>query len=209
MKDVLIREIESAQRDNDLGKERVITGFIDSINEYLDNIIEIGNSTLVMTTNPYFMRILNLKSRGSQVVVNVFNDNLVTPVLLTRCDNKYFVKRAKGESIRNKDINEENELYYEKWYKEGKINSTIEPYIIKVEPYIEPELKESIEKETSNDDDFSVIEEIESAVRPDPISTLDETKQIDVASYIAHKIQYEATRENNPNGLAATTIKGF
>ena len=211
MKDVLIREIESAQRDNDLGKERVITEFVDSINEYLDHIIETGNSALVMTTNPYLMRILNLKSKGSQVAVNVFNDNLVTPVLLTRCDNKYFVKRINGDPIRNSDINAENELYYEKWYKERKIipKSPIEPYIIKVEPYIEPELKESIEKETSNDDDFSVIEEIESAVRPDPLSTLDETKQIDVASYIAHKIQYEATRENNPNGLAATTIKGF
>jgi len=210
LKDVLIREVENAQKQNDVAKERIIDNFVNSINDVFDTMAETGvGSGLVMNTSSYLMNLINLKSKGAQSVINVYKDNMVTPVLLTRCDNKYFVKRSKGEAISNKFVNEENEFYYEKWNKEGKISSKIEPYIIKVEPYIEPEIKEVVEKETSNDDDFSVIEEIESAIAPEIISTLDDTKKIDVASYIARKIQYEARRENNPEGLATKTIKGF
>ena len=207
--DILINELNSALNENNIPKAKLIQSFFDSITDELEKQKDITNEVLILNNNQYLKNTLGLNSIGSDVVVNIPYGESIVPITITRYSSYYFDRRLSGKSVKASPDNNINEKYYEDWTNAGLLSTVFSPTIYRLkitEDYFEEDESSIVDE---GGEEYSILEEIQESITPEEDTTESNEEKIDVASYIAHKIQIDAKRENDPNSLAAETLKSF
>ena len=207
--DILINELNTALQENNLPKAKVIQNFFDSLVNQLEESKEIGDEILLLNNNQYIKTILGLNSVGSDVTINVPYGDEIVPITITRYSSYYFDRRLSGKKLKPNENDAINEKYYKEWYEKGLLSTTFTPTVYRIKINEGQDIEELQDVDNTSDEEYSILDEIHDSIMPEEIDTETKEEKIDVASYIAHKIEIDAKRENDAEGLATETIKSF
>ena len=205
-KNSLINVFDSTDEKRKIPVRRFVSEIEDAIIDKPESV----EDALILNNNPTIKNILGLKVTGDFVYQNVFINDEIVEVKITKYNSRPYYNRKNDKSIKASEIDSSFEYYYDKFNNEGKLSKDIYPDIYKIEIESSPEVNEEIDNinEEEQQENYSLLDEISEFTRKDPTDNLTTTltESAEIAQLIGKAIRRDSYIENDKKSIANKTL---